>query len=95
MDDVDVTSMKDIDGDMDIVDEEGDLLDLYVCCQCSVYCMSSGVIPGVIPRKYLEPFIKDKRDHPKPGKSGEVTVLKSLELFAKCVSYKLLSLTVS
>jgi ubiquitin carboxyl-terminal hydrolase 25/28 len=35
-------------------DDEGKLLDLYVCCQCSFYCVASGVIPGVISRKYID-----------------------------------------
>ena len=41
-------------------DDEGKLLDLYVCCQCSFYCVASGVIPGVTPRKFIDEIIRDK-----------------------------------
>ncbi|KAJ3575232.1 hypothetical protein NP233_g1222 [Leucocoprinus birnbaumii] len=59
--------------------EEGELLDLYICCQCSLYCVASDLIPGVIPRKCLESFIKDKRSNPPPGKSGEHAAVIALE----------------
>lgn len=58
---------------------EGKLLDLYVCCQCSLYCVASDLIPGVIPRKYLDAFVRDKRSSPPPGKSGEQAVVTALE----------------
>lgn len=59
--------------------EEGKLLDLYVCCQCSFYCVASDLISGVIPRKHLDNFIKDKRSSPLPGKTGEQAVVIALE----------------
>jgi ubiquitin carboxyl-terminal hydrolase 25/28 len=59
--------------------EEGKLLDLYVCCQCSFYCVASDLIPGVIPWKCLDRFIKDKRSNPPPGKSGEHAVVIAME----------------
>lgn len=59
--------------------EEGELLDLYICCQCSLYCTTLDLIPGVIPRNCLNTFIKDKRSNPPPGKSGEQAVVIALE----------------
>lgn len=59
--------------------EEGKLLDLYVCCQCSFYCVASGLIPGVLPRKYLDDFVKDKRSNPSVGKTGEQAVVIAME----------------
>ncbi|KXN88948.1 putative ubiquitin carboxyl-terminal hydrolase 2 [Leucoagaricus sp. SymC.cos] len=59
--------------------EEGKLLDLFVCCQCSFYCVASDIIPGVIPRRYLDTFIKDKRSNPPPGKGGEQAAVIALE----------------
>jgi ubiquitin carboxyl-terminal hydrolase 25/28 len=61
-------------------DEEGDLLDLYVCCQCSFYVVASNVIPGVVPVKLLEDLIKNKVENPPPDKSGELTALITLEM---------------
>lgn len=74
---------------------EPDLLDLYICCQCSVYCLVSQVIPGVLPIRVLEEFVKDKLEHPPPGKTGELTLVTGLEtiityvlapLFVTCMS---------
>lgn len=59
--------------------EEGELLDLYICCQCSLYCVALDLIPGVIPMNYLNTFIKDKQSNPPPGKSGEQAVTIALE----------------
>ena len=70
-------NFEDTDGAED--PEEGRLLDLYVCCQCSFYCVASGTIPGLIPRKHFEEFIRDKRENPPPGKSGEQAVLQAFE----------------
>jgi ubiquitin carboxyl-terminal hydrolase 25/28 len=75
-------------------EEEGDLLDLYVCCQCSVYCVASGIIPGVIPRKVHEEFVRDKREHPTVGRTGEMaimvgwqTVIKYAQVSYFCAMY--------
>ena len=74
---------------------EPDLLDLYLCCQCSVYCLVSQVIPGVLPLRAFEEFVKDKFEHPPPGKTGEIAVITGLEtiityvlalLFAFCIT---------
>lgn len=59
--------------------EEGKPLDLYVCCQCSFYCVASDLISGIIPRKYLDSFVKDKRSNPPVGRTGEQAVVIALE----------------
>ncbi|KAF8665383.1 hypothetical protein AX16_000402 [Volvariella volvacea WC 439] len=68
---------------------EGRLLDLYVCCQCPFYCVASGIIPGVIPRKYFDEFVRDKRANPPPGKSGEVSVNTAIEAVILAIENKL------
>ncbi|KAH9033483.1 hypothetical protein EDB85DRAFT_2289382 [Lactarius pseudohatsudake] len=60
-------------------DCEGDLLDLYVCCQCSFYVIASDVIPGVVPVKLLEDLVKNRVENPPPDKSGELAALITLE----------------
>jgi len=55
-------------------EEEGELLDLYVCCQCPFYCVASGVIPGVIPPRHLEELVQDKKRHPVVDKSAEQSI---------------------
>jgi len=67
--------------------EEGELLDLYICCQCSLYCVASDLIPGVIPTDYLNIFIKDKQSNPPPGKSGEQAVVIALETIMLYVNW--------
>jgi ubiquitin carboxyl-terminal hydrolase 25 len=52
-------------------EEEDKLLDLYVCCQCSFYCVASGVIPGVIPPRHLEELVRDRKGHSAVGMSAE------------------------
>ncbi|KAF8259478.1 hypothetical protein EI94DRAFT_1834394 [Lactarius quietus] len=61
-------------------DDEGDLLDLYVCCQCSFYVIASHVIPGVISVKLLEDLVKNKVENPPLDKSGELAALIALEM---------------
>ena len=60
-------------------DDEGNLLDLHVCCQCSFYVVASHVIPGVVPVKLLEDLVKNKTENPPPDKSGELAALITLE----------------
>ncbi|KAH9019093.1 hypothetical protein EDB84DRAFT_1625466 [Lactarius hengduanensis] len=60
-------------------DGEGDLLDLYVCCQCSFYVIASDVIPGVVPVKLLEDLVKNRVENPPLDKSGELAALITLE----------------
>lgn len=55
-----------------------ELLDLYVCCQCSLYCVVSDVIPGVIPQKTFEAFIKEKQN-PVVGKSPVTSLAVALD----------------
>ena len=70
----------DADGEDDAdAADEGDLLDLYVCCQCSFYCVASEVVPGVVPARYVEDFVKLKTEHPPPGKSKEVSLMMAWE----------------
>jgi ubiquitin carboxyl-terminal hydrolase 25/28 len=62
-------------------DDDGDLLDLWVCCQCSLYCVVSDVIPGVIPLKFSEEFTQNRHDNPVIGKNGEESVVIGWETF--------------
>jgi ubiquitin carboxyl-terminal hydrolase 25 len=55
-------------------DQEEELLDLYICCQCSFYCVVSDVIPGVIPLRALDALVQDKTQNPAPGMAPEVSV---------------------
>ncbi|KAG6863063.1 hypothetical protein C0993_000358, partial [Termitomyces sp. T159_Od127] len=81
--------------DLDMMDEadgepeEGRLLDLYICCQCSLYCVASGVIPGVIPRKCFDEFIRDKRGNPPVGQSGEMAIAVAFETIIRILENKL------
>ena len=75
-----------VDDDIEVMekktgDHEGKLLDLYVCCQCSFYCVASSVIPGVIPRKFIDEVIRDKRSNPPVGRTGDQAVVSALETF--------------
>ena len=58
---------------------EGDLLDLYVCCQCSLYCVVSNVVPGVIPQRTLEAFVEDRLDRPLIGKTPTMSLAIGLK----------------
>ena len=83
--DLDINTVR-VDDDIEVLekktgDDEGKLLDLYVCCQCSFYCVASGVIPGVIPRKYIDEVIRDKRSNPPVGKTGDQAVVSALDTF--------------
>ena len=83
--DIDINQMDPSDIDL-LADEEkeegeGKLLDLYVCCQCSFYCVASGVLPGVFSRKSFGEFVKEKRANPSVGKNGEHTINLAIETF--------------
>ncbi len=67
---------ENMDQDMD---ETGFPLDLYVCCQCSFYCVASKIISAIIPRNLWYHFIEDRKTHPLPGKSGEHSVATAVE----------------
>lgn len=66
--------------------EEGKLLDLYICCQCQFYVVASGLICGVIPRKYLDEFAKERRESPPVGKTPEQMVSMGIETIMTSVS---------
>lgn len=55
------------------------LLDLYLCCQCSLYCLVSDVIPGVIPTNLVDDFTRDKLSHPAIDKTPRATVVAGWE----------------
>jgi len=71
--------------DVDQEEGEGDLLDLYVCCQCSFYVIASDVISGVVPVKLIEDLVKNKMENPPPDKSGELAALITLETILRYV----------
>ncbi|KAL4250299.1 hypothetical protein ABKN59_003113 [Abortiporus biennis] len=68
---------------------EGDLLDLYICCQCSTYCLVSEVIPGVIPPKFLEEVAKEKFAHPALDRTPKATVIAGLETISTIIQNRL------
>lgn len=79
---------------------EGRLLDLYACCQCSFYVMASGVIPGVISKKQMEDLVREKTSHPIVGRTGEQTMILTVETILMCAlfyltSYSIISLVYS
>ncbi|KAF8641193.1 hypothetical protein AX17_000828 [Amanita inopinata Kibby_2008] len=90
---VDNLDLQELQSLEDVKDEEelteGKLLDLYVCCQCSFYCVASGIIPGVIPRKYFDEFVRDRRENPPPGKNGEQAVVQAFETILLAIENKL------
>ena len=60
-------------------EEEGRLLDLYVCCQCTLHCVASGVISGVVSKKYMDELQRERKSHPAVGKSPEQTIALTVE----------------
>lgn len=77
----DLESQKETQMVTDLREEEEsrDLLDLYVCCQCSFYVLVSDVIPGVFASKYIDELYKEKYENPPPGQSGEQSVYNAWE----------------
>jgi len=67
------------DGGEGSLDAEGKLMDLYVCCQCSFYCVASGVIPCVVPKKHLDELLREKRSHPALNRTAEQTIMLTME----------------
>ncbi len=55
------------------------LLDLYLCCQCSMYCLVSDVIPGVVPLSLVMDFTLDKIGHPAIDKTPKATAVAGWE----------------
>ena len=84
--DPDINTVK-VEDDMEkkTGDDEGKLLDLYVCCQCSFYCVASGIIPGVIPRKCIDELISGKRTNPLVGvtRASDQAVVSTLAIFTR------------
>ena len=58
---------------------EGIPLDLYVCCQCTLYCVASGVISGVVSKKYMDELQRHRKGHHAVGKSPEQIVALTIE----------------
>ena len=83
MDDLSMDAAGDdkMDEDINRDEDEGDLLDLWVCCQCSLYCVVSDVIPGVIPLKFFEEFTRNRYNNPALGKNGEESIVIGWETF--------------
>ena len=65
------------------VDTEGVLLDLYVCCQCSVYVVCSHLIPGIVPARYFEELVQERADNPMPGQSKHDAPIIALDTTMK------------
>jgi ubiquitin carboxyl-terminal hydrolase 25 len=76
---IDQISTDDLDKEMD--EGEGDLLNLYVCCQCSVCYIISNVIPGVIPIRFMDEFTRERGDNPPPNRNRGESVVAGLETF--------------
>ena len=60
-------------------EEEGNVLDLYVCCQCTLCCVASDVISGVVSKKYMDELQRERKGHPAIGKSPEQTTALTIE----------------
>ncbi|KAI1792016.1 hypothetical protein LXA43DRAFT_862099, partial [Ganoderma leucocontextum] len=65
------------------------LLDLYLCCQCSMYCLVSDVIPGVIPLPLVREFTVDKIGHPAIDKTPKATAVAGWETVLTIIDNRL------
>ncbi|TBU41273.1 cysteine proteinase [Dichomitus squalens] len=65
------------------------LLDLYICCQCSMYCLVSDVIPGVIPAPLVKEFTLDKIGHPAIDKTPKATAVAAWETVLTIIDNRL------
>ncbi|KAK7686516.1 hypothetical protein QCA50_010114 [Cerrena zonata] len=70
-------------------ESQTDLLDLFICCQCAVYCLVSRVIPGVIPLKIAEEFTKEKMANPSVDHTPRATALRAWETVTTIVQNRL------
>ena len=61
----------------------GEPLDLYICCQCSLYCILSDVIPGVIPQRTLEALIKEKQENPQVWGTPVISLAVAIDTILK------------
>lgn len=59
--------------------DEDVLLDLYLCCQCSTYCMASDLLPGVMPGDLHRAFTHDKFTNPPVDRTPRASVLSGWE----------------
>ncbi|KAI8980637.1 cysteine proteinase [Trametes punicea] len=64
-------------------------LDLYLCCQCSMYCLVSDVIPGIIPTSLVDEFTRDKLSHPAIDKTPRATVIAGWETVLTIIDNRL------
>ncbi|KAK7056311.1 ubiquitin-specific protease ubp2 [Paramarasmius palmivorus] len=60
-------------------EDEGILLDLYMCCQCSFYCVASDIQPGVIPLDLWNEFVEEKKAYPPIEKTPATSLIDGLE----------------
>ncbi|KAM5538398.1 hypothetical protein V8D89_008000 [Ganoderma adspersum] len=65
------------------------LLDLYLCCQCSMYCLVSDAIPGVIPLALVNDFTLDKIGHPAIDKTPKATAVAGWETVLTIIDNRL------
>ncbi|PCH34498.1 cysteine proteinase [Wolfiporia cocos MD-104 SS10] len=65
------------------------LLDLYLCCQCSTYCLVSDVIPGVLPVDVVNRFTRERLENPSVGRTGKATALAGWETIVTIVENRL------
>ena len=65
------------------VDDEGVLLDLYVCCQCSVYVVCSHLIPGIVPARHFDELVQERAENPIPGQLGSDAAIIALDTTMK------------
>lgn len=59
------------------------LLDLYVCCQCSIYVLCSGLIPGVLFADQLNALVRERSEHPLLGQTGSEAVIQACDTILK------------
>ncbi|KAF8529679.1 hypothetical protein BU17DRAFT_79749 [Hysterangium stoloniferum] len=62
--------------------EDDILLDLYVCCQCSMFVLCSDLIPGVIPAHHLDDLARERSEHP-VGLSRADAVIQAIDTTIK------------
>lgn len=68
---------------------EDTLLDLYVCCQCSMYCVVSDLIPGVIPRQLVDEYSHVRLTRPPTEKTSTASVLIGWETLISIIEKRL------
>lgn len=69
-------------------DPKGEWLDMYICCQCQVYVLASQTIPGVINKRDLNEWVKD-RSNPPVGQTTENAVVDAFATLIKAVQNNL------